>query len=209
MPGWTCFMIYPTQFYRHYIRRYSGQFDRNGKAMRPCPLRGNKDCHDSTIELELQHHPIQAPSTICYNPGGESRWPKACACGYVFQADDNYQDGFDLMWKRGDDTAAEPNLFKIHQAPIGALWTADWLIGGSYAKNNKTQPGWPLMCMTPAGYEWLIDGPSTNGNGWTRTGPLPKITVNPSISQVGYHGWCHDGVLSLDLEGRQPVQRVR
>jgi hypothetical protein len=49
-----------------------------------------------------------------------------------------------------------------------------------------------LVVRIPAG-DGLVDGPSTNGPGWTCT--VPQITVRPSIAQPGYHGGLTEGVL--------------
>lgn len=62
-----------------------------------------------------------------------------------------------------------------------------------------------LIFMTlPGGAEWSPDCLSSeSGQGWTVTGELPDITVQPSVHQIGrYHGFVTDGVLTDDLDGR-------
>jgi hypothetical protein len=80
-----------------------------------------------------------------------------------------------------------------HIAP-GAMWHLDWLKGNPYYTGPD---GLALAVALPndAG-QWWIDGPSSQGGNWQRTGTPPKITVTPSVHVPGkYHGWLRDGVL--------------
>jgi hypothetical protein len=57
--------------------------------------------------------------------------------------------------------------------------------------------GRTLIVRLPDRRDWIIDGPSSNGNGWTRTG-LPEdgtLDVNPSILTPEYHGFLRNGAL--------------
>jgi hypothetical protein len=84
--------------------------------------------------------------------------------------------------------------FTLREAPAGAMWDAHW-----FEDTWSGPDGRSLMVKLPFGHEWLIDGPSSSGGRWSRTGEPPKITVTPSIlvkSERGdYHGWLRDGVL--------------
>lgn len=118
----------------------------------------------------------------------DPRWPKACECGYVFQPEDRWQDSNHRFYRRTDTG----ELHLLSSAPVGAMWDAVWY------KDIKTykvrQDGIMLVVRTPGG-DWCVDGPSNNGNGWERTGTVPKVTANPSISMPDYHGWLRDGYL--------------
>ncbi len=81
------------------------------------------------------------------------------------------------------------------------MWDAWWLKGASRFKIRPD--GMCLIVRTPGG-DWMIDGPSNNGNGWERTGEVPNITVSPSIDcQKKYHSYLKNGVLGDDIEGRK------
>ena len=82
----------------------------------------------------------------------------------------------------------------LKTAPPGAMWNADWY------KDSGIKPGpdglW-LIVKTPAG-DWFVDGPSSNGPGWTREGAVPNVTARPSIlmtSSGNYHGFLTNGQL--------------
>ena len=81
------------------------------------------------------------------------------------------------------------------------MWYADWM-----GQNYIGPDGHALVVRTPSG-DWAVDGPSSGGGKWTRTGTVPNITVTPSIVmgphkdaegkilKPGYHGWLRDGAL--------------
>lgn len=126
---------------------------------------------------------------------GDPRWPATCACGYVFQAEDEWQHNFSQLWVRKDTG----QTMQLDEAPAGAMWYAPWLEGIPDFQN--TPDGRVLIVRTPGG-EWNIDSKSTNGGGWTRSGTPPKVTANPSIltgkkadGNWIYHGWLRDGQL--------------
>ena len=78
----------------------------------------------------------------------------------------------------------------LKQAPVGSMWSADW-----YDGFYKPGPdGIWLIVKTPGG-NWFVDGPSSNGSGWTREGTAPNVTVTPSILQSSYHGFLTGGKL--------------
>jgi hypothetical protein len=74
------------------------------------------------------------------------------------------------------------------------MWLADGMMEFQVEK-HPTPDGHFVCVMTPGG-EWNIDGRSTGGGYWTRTGTPPKLTVRPSIL-IGraYHGFLTDGKL--------------
>lgn len=84
----------------------------------------------------------------------------------------------------------------IDPAPVGAMWDADWFAGSAFGglKYDRYADGVVLCVRTPGG-DWLVDGQSSSGGCWMRTGIIPKVTVTPSILQPNYHGWLRDGHL--------------
>jgi hypothetical protein len=49
-----------------------------------------------------------------------------------------------------------------------------------------------------------------NEHGWSVTGSLPAISINPSVNHEGiYHGWVQNGELSDDIEERQYDEKGR
>lgn len=60
-----------------------------------------------------------------------------------------------------------------------------------------------LHVRLPNGYDWNVDGPTADGDGWTRAGEPPNVTAKPSIGMPWppeehedyYHGWLRDGQL--------------
>lgn len=132
-------------------------------------------------------------------PPTDPRWPARCACGYEFTEADNRQLLPKLLYTR-QDTGAE---LTQEEAEPGMMWRTWWFEDFWRGPDGHCY----TMCL-PGNGEWTIDGPSSNGQGWQRTGEPPNITVRPSILSHGsatrkeYHGWVTDGVLSDDLEGR-------
>lgn len=190
---WKCFMVRPTDESRLYLRRYS-----DGS----CPNNGGQ-YHNTMLEVPrvktfiTKQGLITIPDEIYEKyPKNHPDWPTKCACGYTYEEEDTKQLFQDQVFK--SDTNEEISL---RDAPIGAMWDAWWLKEGSRFK--KRPDGMCLILKTPGG-EWMIDGPSSNGNGWERTGEIPNITASPSIHCVGrYHGWLKNGVLSDDVDGRK------
>ena len=127
-------------------------------------------------------------------PHDDPRWPTVCdGCDYVFAPTDAWQLFTDHEYQRegGQDRYA------LRDAPVGAMWVADWYRGFGSPEHEKRGGGPHLIVKTPAG-DWDIDAPSRNGSGWTRTGTPPKVTARPSIG-IGnpfvYHAFLTDGIL--------------
>ena len=131
-------------------------------------------------------------------PHDDERWPEECElCGTPFGPDDEW-----MIYQRDLWTPVDPELreemgeLELADAPPGAMWDAYWL------PHESEKDGRCLVVQTPDGWEWVIDGPATNGGGWERKGKPPGITVSPSIGTPGYHGFLIDGEFTEDLEGR-------
>jgi hypothetical protein len=204
-----CFMLEETDIASSELRRYV-----RDKARQKCTVHP-WGYHNACVALENVEWPAEQrwhvrASGERMRIGGtgsgplrdardDPRWPVSCVCGYVFQPDDEWQHNLHQLY-RVPHTGELVEVGEVgdHQshipkAPPGAMWIAWWY---SDIKEWCGPDGRALMLMTPAG-SWHIDGPSRNGNGWTRSGVPPKVTANPSIliGDNRYHGWLRDGWL--------------
>lgn len=187
-----CFMIEPTDRLRRKLRRYA-----SGKKRGKCSaMPGPEGYHNASAPFDVapavwtEHDGFKSYSGGSDDapPRDDPRWPTSCVCGYIFQDADEWQLFNELLYVR-KDTGEELTL---RDAPPGAMWNAFW-----YPPAFGHGPdGLALMVMTPAG-EWHIDGESSNGPGWTRTGTPPLVTARPSIliGNNRYHGFLTDGRL--------------
>src|SRR6185436_107163 len=109
----------------------------------------------------------------------DSRWPAACACGYVFTEADERQIFQDTIYRRADTG----EMFPLRDAPPGAMYDAWWA-----AKFWKGPDGRSLVVKLPNGMDWQIDGAANNctmpddrfqerHHCWVRVGTPPLITV--------------------------------
>lgn len=194
----TCFLITPTGRAWRFLRRIT--FSEHG----PCPNDpGPYSGHYAKVEIE--------PGPVVYSaegwiadlrvPHDDPRWPARCGCGYAFQDGDPWIADQHVIFFTPDGREVSIHLAlkgDPRGAPPGAMWEAPW-----YLPFGSGPDGKHYMLRLPDGHDWQIDGPATNGGGWTRTGEPPRITARPSIASPGYHGWLTDGVLSDDLDGRR------
>lgn len=200
-----CFLLTPTDNIVVTLRRYAYKDAKTPDV----PICGRKeprypgadavtfDVHNAEVEVAREVGTIEGSldgdHTSHDFPHADARWPTKCACGYEFRETDHWQEGRTRLYRRCDNG----ELMTIDDAPVGALYNARWL---DYDQYQRNAPGVALMCKTPAG-EWLIDGPASNGPGWTRTGTPPDISVTPSIG-IGHpqrmHGWLRNGWLEID-----------
>ena len=194
---WKMFMTEPTEFCQRSLRRH---FNSNGK-----PLPDPKHYHDAEVVIDAQ---FLAPGgdhgrgTLGEEYRNDPRWPKSCACGYVFTPDDHFQLNESRLWKGAPDG----KLHLLRANPPGATWAADWFPEEG-PNGNYTGPDGKVWCvMLPGGMEWIIYGYASGSpkSKWHVEGTVPNITVSPSIAQIGvYHGFVSGGVISNDCEGRQ------
>lgn len=194
MPTIDCFVIEQTSRYRRFLRRYTYG------AQRACPATSDgSGGHDAwrpwsdadAIDTPDGYHVVPEDDAP---PHGDARWPATCdRCGEAFKPDDTWQVFGDRIYRMPDGSETT-----LRTAPPGAMWRATWMERNDSSWVGPDGQSWALM--TPAG-EWLIDGPSTNGGRWTRTGTPPKLTATPSIGKQlvngawQYHGWLRDGQL--------------
>ncbi len=201
-----CFLLTPTENVVVTLRRYAYK-DKNTPGVPICgrhePRYPNAESvtfqtHDIEVEVAREvgtlEECIDGDRTHHTYLENDPLWPARCSCGYVFTPDDKFQECHTRLYKRSDTG----ELTTISDAPVGALYDSGTFkdVDG-YQRNGD---GMSIICKTPAG-EWMIDGPASNGDGWTRTGTLPDIEVHPSIG-IGdpqrMHGWLRNGWLEID-----------
>jgi hypothetical protein len=197
-----CYLLTPTDNVEVSLRRfaYGDDVPKCGRqeARYPGADIVTYGVHDAEVEIAREVGTVESSldgdhtgKTIAHD---DPRWPATCACGYVFKTEDRFQENRSRLYKRSDNG----ELVALGNAPVGALYDSGTFkdIGGY----NRNGDGMSLVCKTPAG-EWLMDGPASNGPGWTRTGTPPDIDVTPSIgigSPMRMHGWLRNGWLEID-----------
>ena len=205
MPSrYHCYLLTPTDDVVVSLRRFV--FTRDGapkcgrkEARYPGAEELTYESHDAETNISSETGTIESSldgdhtgRTVSHE---DPRWPVTCACSYVFQEGDSWQENRTRLYKRSDNGA----LTTIGNAPVGALYDSGTFkdVDG-YQRNGD---GMSLVCKTPAG-EWLMDGPASNGPGWQRTGTPPDINVTPSIgigNPMRMHGWLRNGWLEIDM----------
>jgi hypothetical protein len=194
-----CFWLQPTDQVELSLRRYRGG-DRD-----KCEVSGFGYHNVSVIvertsiaQLAARGWPMRDDRPVYLTkaeifgliPKDDPRWPRSCSCGYRFADGDKRQFNPAALFRRSDND----ELVTLAAAPAGAMWNAEW--------NALQGPdGISLMVRTPGG-EWPVDGPSYEGGkvkrrrGWSRSGAIPDVTVNPSILIPGkYQGFLRMGWL--------------
>lgn len=175
-----CFWLEPTEFVEKTLRRF--RFTDRGY----CPS-GRSGCDASVVLGRCAKSDCPSDHGDVW-PHDDPWWPKKCAyCGQQFNDGDEWQFNPHLLYRR-EDTG---DLVTLHAAPVGAMWHARIPHWDRFKRNSD---GINLVVRTPGG-DWMVDGPSSNGNGWERTGQVPNVTATPSIIVGPYHGWLRDGLL--------------
>lgn len=212
MPGWKLIPLTPLDQQIVFLRRF--MLGRADDAAAKCP--GPYTYHDAQARVGVAPIEWKGEGDTRYienipdaaYPRSDARWPKGCAyCGYVFTDADTWQINGEQQYKALDGT-----LYTTKEAPVGACWQAWWMFDGKrWDQNNASQPGAPLYIKCPPGKPWsiwAIDGGSTNGSGWQRTGDYSTMTATPSILFPGkqgekcvFHSFLQNGILLADIEG--------
>jgi hypothetical protein len=189
----TCFMVEPTGRAKWRLRRFTFSADKR------CANRG-KWRHDAESEWLGECPAAIAPfgdeGRLIFHvehpkpPHDDPRWPSHCDCGYAFTEADEWQVWTEIIYR-----AADGREMTLRDGVPGMMWNAMWM------KRNNAPPEEIYLCVVlPCGHEWYIDGPASNGPGWTRTGTPPKVTATPSIGcgqgNSCYHGWLRNGIIS-------------
>ncbi len=177
---------------RTYLCRYVGASD----GSKICPL-PEWDYHNAEAVGGESSEPAETfwqddPRRLAMPSHDDARWPSRCACGYVFTEDDSWQLTYKRWW----------NTDSGYPEPGDLFWRPDGGLSRDRQKGDETPH---LYAICPDGRAWDIDGGSSNGNGWTRTGEPPTITCSPSIwtnMPHGYHGFLQNGEWTADLSGQ-------
>lgn len=200
---WPCFWVEEAPEQAVYLRRYTSKHE------------GGWTCENGWHEAKVFVGEVKvrrrkdgyrmAVSERRY--ARDARWPKKCdGCDYRFNA------------RRGDVRQVFTQAIYVNpltgerhfdrELPPGALYDAWWLPDG-----YRGADGIHLACVLPRPFSdegrgvmdaWFIDGPSSSGGRWTRTGgphDIPNLSVSPSIlsGQAGserfYHSYLTNGAL--------------
>jgi len=204
-PPVKCFMVVSTNLVNRKLRRYATI----PKGLPPCSaMPGEYSYHNAFVALDIvpdvrsdRTHEASGYSW----PHFDERWPKECACGYVFKPEDDWQLFCESIWE--SETGEQ---WTLRDLPPGAMYDADWIHGRD---NWCGEDGKALQVILPNKHVWHIDGPCINCTRpndphkcWVRHGTPPVLTVDKngntcsagggSIQAEDYHGFLRDGVLS-------------
>jgi hypothetical protein len=123
----------------------------------------------------------------------DPRWPQACACGYLFTAEDQWQV-IQQSWYEGGGHRFAWGI-GAWEGPPGAMIRAEW------ADHPGRPPAW--IVFLPNRTHWSTNDRPAGGPGnqfgpyWDVTGTAPDISVHPSIDDRTpgreWHGWIRDG----------------
>lgn len=191
-----CFMLEPTDRAARWLRRY---LSASIGDVRLCEPEGYHNAMVRIDDAPVVSSEIASRRTIHIDPlewpEDDPRWPTRCQhCSYEFHERETRQLFYVRIWRTQDGrevTVHGSPLPGIEAAPPGAMFFADW-----YEDIGWKGPDGRSLCVVTPGGIWPVDGPSTNGDGWTRTGTPPIVTANPSIQIANrYHGWLRDGKL--------------
>ena len=200
MSGYACFLLGPTDQVRLYLRRYrTSEVDK-------CPARmgyHNAMVWYADVPVEWQGSyigPVSEPTPAHTDP----RWPTHCECGEAFRETDTWQLFQELLYRHVDTGV----VTTIHEAPIGAMWYADWMPESWHGPDGHC-----LVVKTPGG-DWIVDGRASNCTRpddwthrcWVREGTPPRVTAGKSGNTCSagagsiligtYHGFLRDGWLT-------------
>lgn len=193
-----CFLLKPTMKARAWLRCY-----RDGDCA--LSLHGYHNVKNGIEDIDLIASAtpgvIEPLHGLRHDPN-DARWPSECACGMSFMERDRH------LFYRQLYEAPDGQQYTIEDAPVGAMWFADWMKGMYCGPDGRA-----LYVMTPGG-EWLIDGKANNctmpddsvHKCWVRHGEAPDITVDKnghtcaagagSIAIGNYHGFLQNGYLT-------------
>lgn len=198
--GWKCFMVEPTGEAKTWLRRYATES--------PCPAGSGKDYDicQSMVEFARLPQPWDDESKHWVDlqehapPANDHRWPRVCnKCNRRFDESIPYQ-----VLSRQIYRAEDGREWTQDDLPPGAMFYSPWheLFGTGPDGKALAVVLPPDHGSTRANDIWHIDGGSSSGGGWTRSGTPPIISTNPSILTPSYHGYITDGKLWNSLDDR-------
>lgn len=203
-----CFWIEPTQRMARYLRCYqSGECIHCDVPYHNVMVRIEDD--DAVHEMSHGHSVVRPASGIAKPE--DHRWPQFCKCGLPFTERDRqlFCDRIYFNPETGEE-------WPLREAPVGAVWNAEWLAELSKEPNTlyAGPDGMSLHVRTPDG-DWCIDGRASNctmpneptHKCWIRHGSPKDGTLHVdknghtcgagagSIALPRYHGFLHQGYL--------------
>jgi hypothetical protein len=185
------FWLEPANTYKHELRRYASG---SQCVARPHGM----SIHDARVELGVVEAE-EYPTSYCLRDSEDTaddwktgtitrtdpRWPAQCVCGYVFADADTLQVNYEKLYEvRGGVRDGERHT--LRDAPIGAMWDADWFRGCAGGEPWTGPDGLCLVVKTPGG-DWMVDGEASN---CTRTQYGPKV-VDGTEYQKAWLGRTH------------------
>lgn len=194
--GVKCFFLEPTGKLRRSLRRFKNGEGRC-RAMTGQSIFHHADAPFDTIE-DKNPHGLYSAREQDAPPRADRRWPRRCACGHRFSAEDTFQLVAERIYRRSD-TGEEVTLAA---APPGAMWFADWMPKAAQGPDGRC-----LVVRCPDGYDWIVDARASDctkpGDDehicWVRGGfpqyPSTLLINKDGLTCGGGHWWVLDGVL--------------
>jgi hypothetical protein len=207
---WQTFWLEPTGRQRVALRRYVADHPTGAYTCVGGWHQAVRWTGEEIDEVFNEHGYTDPPPAPAHD---DPRWPTECdqGCGYRFTEQDHWQPWGESLYRRTDtgelrvlhSTMCPPD---VPTAEPGASWDARWM-GDIYRGSDGICL--TVRCPRPDGspgipHDWPVDGPSSSGGRWTRTGDprAAQVTAGPSIAigdpdQPGhYHGHLRAGVLT-------------
>lgn len=189
-----CFLVAESGRVRIYLRRYASV---KGDEQQKCPVHRY---HDASVIIDVRDAVTDARGFLeCIPsiPRDDPRWAAECDCGYVFQPDDEWQTGQEMLYAvQPGSEAPAPGPWTNRELPPGAMFYPSWLqpepdyvpTGNGYTCPTN---GSVLCVITPNNpdgtgrHDWIIDAYCSNCDRkgqphhcWCRYGDAPNVTVN-------------------------------
>lgn len=178
--AWRLYMIVESGFCRREFRR----FVFSAKASPKCP--GPASYHDASVVVERLYLDRDFSMIPDFDTMKDPRWPSHCACGYMFQLDDEWQENRFKLWSGAPD--GKEYALRDKLLPPGAC---------------RVEDDGLIFVRLPDGEDFCPTFPGMREQ-WTVSGTPPNLTFAPSINAVGtYHGFVSAGALSDCVEGKK------
>lgn len=156
MANVSVFFCEPTGQIRGWLRRYVGASK--------CEHPENHGYHDANALIFAKaDQAFEASEEIfALFPKYDPRWPRKCACGFVFEPHHTWQYSTRKLYRRADTG----ELFVLRpprgaEAPLGAMWDANWYQEEPSPDRRVGPDGMSLHVMTPRG-PWCVDARARN-----------------------------------------------
>jgi hypothetical protein len=158
---WSCVLLEPTE-------QYARSLLRRGVVDTKCSLGGITHESERAIDVITAKGPPKAGDVW---PHSDQHWPTVCDCGYLFEALDQWQVFYRRLYIRPETG----QVYTVADAPIGALWYADWV-----PRSDRGYDGRCVVVKTPAG-ELFLDAKRSDGSQLTRETRPPLVSVREQL----------------------------